>query len=183
LKTGPIILVVLGVVLTLALFFSPVKSKPAETALANTAQETEEDHSDHNHSPKENDQVDPSASAVDAQIDSLLMKMRNQELPPMQAVLAIRDIAEKHPKNLKANFTLGLMSIQTGQFEKAVERFKTVVEVDPQNSEAYRLMAQCFANLGNLKSAEENYLKAIEYAAEQDKAGLKAELEKFNNNK
>lgn len=180
-KTGPIILVVLGIVLTLALFFSPVKSKPAETALVDTAQELEEDRGDHNHGTTE--QVDTTVAAVDAQIDSLLMKMRNQELPPMQAVLAIRNIADKHPKNLKANFTLGLMSMQTNQFEKAVERFKTVVEVDPQNSEAYRLMAQSYANLRDLKSAEENYLKAIEYAAEQDKAGLKVELEKLNNNK
>ena len=111
-KKGPVILVITGLALTAALVFSPVTPE-VENAVANPneAKAEDHDHADHDHTHEGNDHL----SAVDQQVDSLLLKLQSGELPPMQAVMQIRDIAEEHPENLKAQFTLGLMSMQTGQ--------------------------------------------------------------------
>jgi len=176
LKTGPIILALLGIGLALALFFAPVKpsesdtSTPAEPSAA--ASEAADHEHDHNH-----------AADVDAQIDTILQQMRAQELPPMQAVIAIRNIADEHPENVKANFTLGLMSIQTAQFDKAVQRFEAVLKADPQNPEAMRLMAQSHLGLGDTATARTFYQRAIENApTEETKSSIQKELDPLSIN-
>jgi Flp pilus assembly protein TadD len=163
--------------LTAALYFSPVRPTQVNEPQAN-AEELEEAATAHNHSQE------PASAKVDAEIDSILVKMRAQEMPPMQAVLAIRAIADAHPKNVKANFTLGLMSIQTAQFEKAVARFDAVLKVDAQNAEALRLRAQSKLGLGDTTAAREDYLKALELApSEEMKASVKNTLQQISNNK
>ena len=47
---------------------------------------------------------------------------------PMQGILAVREIADKNPDNLYAQMILGLGGIQSGQYDKAVERFLNVVK-------------------------------------------------------
>lgn len=118
----------------------------------------------------------------DAMVDDALQKLQTGELPPMQAVLRIRDIADKYPGNVKANFTLGALSMQTGQFEKAVGRFKTVLEKQPDNIEALKYLAQAQMQLGDTASARETFNKALKVSGDDDKEKLKEELPELNNN-
>jgi len=55
---------------------------------------------------------------------------------PMQGIAMLLEVVAKDPKNLKANMNLGLFSIKSGQFDKAIPRFNTVIATAP-TPEAY----------------------------------------------
>ena len=74
---------------------------------------------------------------------------------PMRGVQILRDITAKKPDDVPANMMLGRMSIQSGQFDKAVKRFETILKIDPQNKEAVYFMAQAYEGLGDKKKAIE----------------------------
>ena len=42
---------------------------------------------------------------------------------PMEGVFMLREILEKEPKNTQALYYLGVLSIQTAQYENAINRF------------------------------------------------------------
>lgn len=75
---------------------------------------------------------------------------------PMKGVQILRGITAQNPGDIPANMLLGRMSIQSGQLEKAVTRFETVLKQQPDNKEALYFMAQTYEGLGNKT-------KAIEY--------------------
>lgn len=76
---------------------------------------------------------------------------------PMVGILKLRELAEENPNNLEAHYNLGLLSIQSGQFEKAVDRFKKVTELDPANVEGYFYLGVSYLEMGNDAKAKENF--------------------------
>jgi len=66
---------------------------------------------------------------------------------PMAGIALLREVVEKDPKNIQANKTLGLFSLQSRQFDKAIERFNTVVELQP-DAESYFYLATGYENIG-----------------------------------
>lgn len=78
---------------------------------------------------------------------------------PMKGVMILRDITTKNPDDIPANMLLGRMSIQSGQFDKAVKRFETVLKVDKNNTEAMYFIAQAFEGTGDKKKAREYLVK------------------------
>ncbi len=113
---------------------------------------------------------------LDGQVEEALTKMESGELPPMQAILAIKEIADNNPGHVKSNFTLGVMSMQTGQYDKAVERFETVLESDPENGQVWKFLADAQLRLGDTALAKENFAKAIELVDESTAEAFKEEL-------
>ena len=67
---------------------------------------------------------------------------------PMQGILAIKEIADKDPDNMYAQMMLGLGGIQSGQYDKAAERFLTVVKKQPDNIEAILNLAGVYERYG-----------------------------------
>ena len=59
---------------------------------------------------------------------------------------------------------LGLFSIKSGQFAKAIPRFNTVIEQAP-TPEAYFYLGTALENLGKNKEAIDVYLKSKKLAA------------------
>ncbi|MGV3508868.1 MAG: tetratricopeptide repeat protein [Sphingobacteriaceae bacterium] len=84
---------------------------------------------------------------------------------PMQGITLLLEVVKQDPKNAKANLNLGLFSIKSGQFDKAVNRFKTVIEVKP-TPEAWFYMASAYENLGQKGEAIVAYEKSKELAAD-----------------
>ncbi|MFT4154107.1 tetratricopeptide repeat protein [Parafilimonas sp.] len=82
---------------------------------------------------------------------------------PMQGILAIREIADKDPDNLYAQMMLGLGGIQSGQYDKAAERFLTVVKKQPGNIEAILNLASIYEHSGNKTEAAKWYKNALNY--------------------
>lgn len=77
---------------------------------------------------------------------------------PMAGISLLLGVVAKEPKNLKANLNLGLFSMKSGQFEKAVERFKNVVAQKPE-LEPYFYLAESYKQLGMKPEAITAYQK------------------------
>jgi cytochrome c-type biogenesis protein CcmH/NrfG len=84
---------------------------------------------------------------------------------PMQGIQLLLEVVKEDPKNVKANTNLGLFSMRSGQFDKAITRFKTVIEQKP-DPEAWFYLATSYENLGQNKDAILAYEKSKELAAE-----------------
>lgn len=78
---------------------------------------------------------------------------------PMKGVMILRELTTKNPDDVPANMLLGRMSIQSGQFDKAVKRFETVLKNEPANTEAMYFMAQALEGTGDKKKAREYLIK------------------------
>src|ERR1700744_1058793 len=67
---------------------------------------------------------------------------------PMQGIALLLDVVRQDPDNWNANFNLGLFSMKSGQFQKAVERFKIVIAQRQQDVEPYFYLAESYKQLG-----------------------------------
>jgi len=80
---------------------------------------------------------------------------------PMEGILKIRAIADKDPNNVFAQFMLGYGGMVSGQTDKAAERFKKVLELDPSNTESIFLLADLYEKAGNNNEAKIWYEKGL----------------------
>ena len=72
---------------------------------------------------------------------------------PMQGILMIREVADRDPHNMYAQMMLGIGGVMTGQFDKAIDRFKKVVDHQPANIEAILNLAEAYEQKGEKDSA------------------------------
>lgn len=78
---------------------------------------------------------------------------------PMEGISMLLDVVNQDPKNLKALMQLGLFSVRSGQFDKAIERFKSVLEIK-KSFEAYFFLATAYENLDRNEEAIEAYINS-----------------------
>lgn len=83
---------------------------------------------------------------------------------PMDGIAMLVNVVNKDPKNLKALMQLGLFSVKSGQFERAIDRFKSVIELR-KTSEAYFYLATAYENLNRNEEAIEAYENSKRIAA------------------
>jgi tetratricopeptide (TPR) repeat protein len=72
---------------------------------------------------------------------------------PMQEILKVREVADKNPDNMYAQYILGLGDIKTGQYENAIKRFSKVVAKQPLNLEAIFNLADTYDRLQDKENA------------------------------
>ncbi len=84
---------------------------------------------------------------------------------PMEGIQMLLEVVKLQPDHIKANMSLGLFSIKSGQYDKAVTRFKTVIEHRP-NPEAWFYLASTYESLGMNGEAIAAYEKSKELAAD-----------------
>ncbi|MDB4924499.1 tetratricopeptide repeat protein [Mucilaginibacter sp.] len=80
---------------------------------------------------------------------------------PMQGIALLLDVVKQDPNNESANLNLGLFSMKSGQYEKAVQRFKTIIAHKPQ-FEPYFYLAESYKQLGQKAEAIAAYQKCKE---------------------
>jgi tetratricopeptide (TPR) repeat protein len=56
---------------------------------------------------------------------------------PMKGIGIIREVLDKDPNNITAIYNLGLLSMQSGQFDKAIARFEKLTELEKDNLNHY----------------------------------------------
>ncbi len=83
---------------------------------------------------------------------------------PMSGIAMLLDVVKKDPKNLKANMSLGTFAIKSGQFDKAITRFNSIIAMKP-SPDAYFYLATAYENLGKNKEAVDAYLNSKKLAA------------------
>lgn len=80
---------------------------------------------------------------------------------PMQGIMLLLDVVKQDPYNSRANFNLGVFAVQSRQFDKAVERFKTVIEHSKNPGfEPYYYLGECYTQLGLKPDAIAAYEKS-----------------------
>jgi len=79
------------------------------------------------------------------------------DFPPpddaMKGILLLRDLETKNPDNPSLLFHLGRLAIRTGQWERAIERLERATGLDPENQNAWCLLAQAYQQTGNREKA------------------------------
>lgn len=71
----------------------------------------------------------------------------------MQGIQELLKVVRKDSTNMKAQMVLGVGGMVSGQYEKALERFKKVVEAEPGNVEAVAFLADAYAAKGEKEEA------------------------------
>ena len=84
-------------------------------------------------------EINPSNNNV--KIELALSILNIQDIQPakgseqMKPMLMLLDVVKNDSDNIEANYYLAKLGVRSGQFEKAVKRFKKLVYLQPQNKE------------------------------------------------
>ena len=95
---------------------------------------------------------EPAAPLVESSpIELAIAKVSGEN--PMEGIMELRAMADEEPPNLEAVLWLGRFAVQSGQFDKARERFTQVIDARPDNVEAHWEMAMLNLEEGFLEEA------------------------------
>lgn len=87
------------------------------------------------------------------------MAMTYLSTAPMQGVAMLKEVLEADPKNELALFNMGMLSIQSGQDEKAINWLSQLVEVNPAHTQGTLLLGIAYMNTDQKKKAKEQFEK------------------------
>ena len=72
---------------------------------------------------------------------------------PMQGITLLREVVAADSTNVDAQLSLGFFSMKSGQYDKAVKRFRTVIKLRPDLPEIYLYLADALSMEGNKDAA------------------------------
>lgn len=72
---------------------------------------------------------------------------------PMKGIMMLREVVTTNPNHEMAQFNLGLLSLKSTQYAKAIERFDKVIAINPKRSEAYIYKGQTYLQMGDTANA------------------------------
>lgn len=90
---------------------------------------------------------------------------------PMEGIRLIREVTERDSNNVFAQMTLGYGSLISGQYEKGVDRFEKVLQIDAGNREAVLMLVRVgeeYEQQGEHPKALSTYRKALPYIDRAD---------------
>jgi outer membrane protein len=78
---------------------------------------------------------------------------------PMTGVRMLKEVVKEDPDNEEALYNLGILSIQSKQFNKAVERFEVILKNNPDHLEAQFRIGYSYMMLGEKQKARDAFEK------------------------
>jgi predicted Zn-dependent protease len=72
---------------------------------------------------------------------------------PMQGIMMIREVAERDPSNIYAQYMLGVGGLMSGQLDRAIDRLTIVASKQPDNVEVKLMLAEAFERKGDKQNA------------------------------
>lgn len=87
---------------------------------------------------------------------------------PMEGIMKVREVAERDPENMYAQFMLGLGGMISGQFDKASDRLLKVVQHQPDNVEAMLMLADAYERQNNKEGAVKWYQEGKKHIKNAD---------------
>jgi tetratricopeptide (TPR) repeat protein len=78
---------------------------------------------------------------------------------PMQGILMLREVIAEDPNNELALFNLGMLSIQSGQYDKAIDRLEELIKLNPAHTQGQLLLGIAWMSKGNKEQAKAQFLK------------------------
>jgi len=81
---------------------------------------------------------------------------------PMQGIMLLREVVAKDPNNELAIMNLGVLAIQSNQYQKALERFEKLITINPKNVKAHFYLGVSYKELGKKAKAIASFNKVKE---------------------
>jgi tetratricopeptide (TPR) repeat protein len=79
---------------------------------------------------------------------------------PMVGIGKIREVADRDPENMYAQYMLGLGGLMSGQYDKAIDRLLKVVHHQPENVEVVLMLADAYEQHNEKANAVKWYQEA-----------------------
>jgi len=79
---------------------------------------------------------------------------------PMTGIKMLQEVVKADPANETALFNLGYLSMQSGQYGKAKDRFETLIKVNPAHASGTFYLGLSYQELGNKSKANQYFTKA-----------------------
>lgn len=74
---------------------------------------------------------------------------------PMKGIMMLLDLNKQNPDNVSVLYQLARLGLQTGQYEKAIQRIEKALSIEPDNKRITCLAAEAYSGNGNMQKAEE----------------------------
>ena len=101
---------------------------------------------------------------------------------PMQGITMLREIIAADPNNELTIYNLGMLSISSGQFEKAIDRFEDLKRLDPKNPEAHFYLGYCLFELGKTEESKPYFQRVLDLEISGDLVDASEDyLKRINN--
>ncbi|MDL5047385.1 tetratricopeptide repeat protein [Oscillatoria amoena NRMC-F 0135] len=78
---------------------------------------------------------------------------------PMQGITLLREVLAADPKNETALYNLGMLAIQSGQYDRAVERLTELIAVNANHVQGQLLLGVAYMNKGDNVQARAQFEK------------------------
>jgi Flp pilus assembly protein TadD len=78
--------------------------------------------------------------------------------------MMLREVVSADPKHEMAQYNLGMLSVKSGQLDKAIDRFNTVLEINPDRSEVHYHLGNVWLQKGDTATAITEYEQFIKVA-------------------
>jgi outer membrane protein len=98
---------------------------------------------------------DPSDLEIKSKIAMTYLSTEN----PMQGIQILKEVLKIDPENRSAIFNLGVLSVQSGQYDKAIDRFEKLVKLQPDHVQARFYLGVCYKETGKKDKAREQFLE------------------------
>jgi tetratricopeptide (TPR) repeat protein len=110
--------------------------------------------------------------------DSLKIKkaLLYMNTDPMAGVAILKEVVATNPDNVEAQLTLANLAIQSGQYDKAIERMQTFLETHPDEPKVIFVMAEAYRSKGDVKKAVELFEQSKKLLKDPS---LKAEIDNY----
>lgn len=135
---------------------APKEKAEADTASARVSEDPNSGSTPHTADAAHDHAADEPVSK-DPQVNAIITKMNAAMAsgePPMAAILELRKLADEHPENVEAQYHMGVFGWQSGQYDKAIERFKKVLALDPKGyPDAYAFLGRAYASFDSTDKA------------------------------
>jgi tetratricopeptide (TPR) repeat protein len=95
---------------------------------------------------------------------------------PMQGITLLREVAEDEPENANAQLQLGFFSYKSGQYDKAVERFVKVLEINPARTDVLLYIGEAYLAMGEKEKAIEQFERFLQ---DSENPAMKREVEEY----
>jgi len=82
----------------------------------------------------------------------------------MEGIPELLQIVKIDSNHIPTLYTLGLMGIESGQYDKALQRFEKLISLQPFNAELYLYVGEIYLKKGDKATAKINLVKAKKLA-------------------
>lgn len=106
--------------------------------------------------------IDLAPENLDAKVELGVTYLESGTMPPMAGIGLLKDVEQQNPNHIKMLFYLGYFSMQSGQYQKAIERYSRLTELKPNEANYWQYLGQAHLLNGEKEKAIQFFEKHAE---------------------